>query len=279
MSFFGNSLKNSNKLIIISGPCVIESENHALMCADFLTELFARYHEEVIFIFKSSYDKANRSSINSFRGPGLNSGLEILKKIKNTFNVPVLTDVHSAEEASIAGQFLDIIQIPAFLCRQTDILVSAGQTPATVNVKKSQFMSPWEMKHVVEKLRSIGKTDILLTERGSFFGYNNLVSDMRSIPIMQDLKCPVIFDGTHSVQLPGALTASSGGQREFIPVLTKAALAADAEGLFVESHPNPSEAKSDSASMLSFNELSKLLPEWIALYKLMQQQKECLSLS
>ncbi len=274
-----NSLNNTNKLIVISGPCVIESEDHALQCADFLSNLFASYEKDILFIFKSSYDKANRSSIKSFRGPGLTIGLKILKKIKNIFNIPVLTDVHSIQEAHTAGHIIDVIQIPAFLCRQTDILIAAAKTPAIINVKKSQFMSPWEIKHVVEKLRSSGKNDILLTERGSCFGYNNLVSDMRSIPIMQNLKCPVVFDGTHSVQLPGALDYSSGGQREFIPILTKAALAAGAEGLFIESHPNPNEGKSDSSSMLSFKDLVQLLPEWLALYKLIRQQKECLSLS
>lgn len=279
MLFQKNSLMNTNKLIIISGPCVIESENHALMCAEFLSNLFSQYQEEILFIFKSSYDKANRSSIKSFRGPGLVTGLEILKKIKNIFHIPVLTDIHSTNEANIAGHVIDIIQIPAFLCRQTDILISAAKTPAIVNIKKSQFMSPWEIKHVVEKLRSSGKNDILLTERGSCFGYNNLVSDMRSIPVMQSSNCPVIFDGTHSVQLPGALDHTTGGQREFIPILTKAALAAGAEGLFIESHPNPSEGKSDASSMLSFEDLSQLLPEWVSLHKLIRQQKKCPSSS
>ncbi|PIS01816.1 MAG: 3-deoxy-8-phosphooctulonate synthase [Chlamydiae bacterium CG10_big_fil_rev_8_21_14_0_10_35_9] len=245
-------------LVLILGPCVIESESHTLQCAEQLKEITEAYPFPLIF--KASYDKANRSSIHSYRGPGIEKGLQILQKVQKELDLPVVSDVHSPEEASIAGSVLDMIQIPAFLCRQTDLLVAAGKTKAAVNIKKGQFMAPWDMKSVVEKITSQGKEDILLTDRGTTFGYNNLVSDFRSLIIMQNLQYPVCYDASHSVQLPGGLGSSSGGQREFIPPLAKAAVAIGTNALFMECHPNPPEAKSDKMSVLDFATLKHLLP-------------------
>jgi 2-dehydro-3-deoxyphosphooctonate aldolase (KDO 8-P synthase) len=253
-------------LAIISGPCVIEDEEHALRAAEHLCAIF-RDLPGVRFIYKSSYDKANRSSNVSFRGPGLEKGLSILQKIKEQFNVPVLTDVHTPEDARAAGQVCDIIQIPAFLCRQTDLILAAGESGAVVNAKKGQFMAPWEMKNVVEKLLSTQNDKIILTDRGTSFGYNNLVSDMRAIPIMQRFGYPVCFDASHSVQLPGGHGNASGGQREFIPTLAKSAIAAGCNCLFIESHPDPSLAKSDKDSVFPFSELPKLLRELHLIYQ------------
>lgn len=255
-------------LTVISGPCVIESEEHTLMCADFLTNLFA--NKPINFIFKSSYDKANRTSVHSFRGPGIEEGLKILEKVKSTFAIPVFTDVHSPEEAREAADVCDIIQIPAFLSRQTDLLVAAGKTGAVINVKKGQFMAPWDMRYAVEKIASTGNTNILLTDRGTSFGYNNLVSDMRAIPIMQKLGYPVLFDATHSVQLPAGEGASSGGEREFIPTLARASLAAGCQGIYAESHPNPAEAKSDALCVIPFSDLPALVEEWMRIYEVTQ---------
>ncbi len=246
------------KLAIISGPCVIESEEMAIACAMALKEIIAPFPFNLIF--KASFDKANRSSGTAFRGPGLEEGLRILERVKQESGLPILTDIHLPEHAAAAAAVCDIIQIPAFLCRQTDLLLAAGQSGRAVNIKKGQFVSPWDMRHAVEKVRSAGCHDIILTDRGSSFGYNNLVSDMRAIPVMQQLGYPVCFDGTHSVQLPGALGAASGGQREFIAPLCKAAIAAGANALFIESHPTPETAKSDSASMLAHQDLARLLP-------------------
>lgn len=218
-------------LAVMSGPCVIESEAHALETASFLVELFASLG--LNFIYKSSYDKANRSAHSSFRGPGLTEGLRILKKVKDTFNVPVVTDIHSPEEAKEAGKVCDILQIPAFLCRQTDLITAAAETGAVISVKKGQFMAPWDMDNVIKKIEAAGNDKIILVDRGTSFGYNNLVSDMRSIPIMQKLGFPVCFDASHSVQLPGGNGTSSGGQREFIPTLAKAAIAAGCNCLFM----------------------------------------------
>lgn len=252
-------------LAVISGPCVIEDEDHALRAAEQLSLIF-RDFPELRFIYKSSYDKANRSANASFRGPGLEKGLSILENIKRQFDIPVLTDVHTPQEALAAGQVCDIIQIPAFLCRQTDLILAAGESGAVVNAKKGQFMAPWEMKNVVEKLLSTHNDKIILTDRGTSFGYNNLVSDMRAIPIMQRLGYPVCFDASHSVQLPGGHGSSSGGQREFIPILAKSAIAAGCNCLFIESHPDPSQAKSDKDSVFPFSELPKLLKELELIY-------------
>lgn len=255
-------------LAIMSGPCVIESESHCLKSAEELKRIFEKH--DVRLIFKSSYDKANRSAGASFRGPGLDEGLRILQRVKNEFNLPILTDVHSPEEAIAAAEVCDVIQIPAFLCRQTDLIIAAAKTGATINVKKGQFLAPWDMKNVIDKIVFEGNYNIILTDRGSSFGYNNLVSDMRAIPIMQKLGYPVCFDATHSVQKPGGLGNASGGEREFIPPLTLAALGAGANTLFIEAHPNPSEAKSDAASVMDFKELDRLLPLFKQVYDIIQ---------
>ncbi len=255
-------------LTIICGPCVMEGEEHTLQAAAQLKEIFAPF--KFSFIFKASYDKANRSSIDSFRGPGLLKGLKILRRVQKELNLPVTTDVHSPQEAVAAGKTCDMIQIPAFLCRQTDLIAAAAQTNAAINVKKGQFMAPWEMKNVVDKITSQHNRKIILTDRGTTFGYNNLVSDMRAIPIMQTFGFPVCFDASHSVQLPGGLGTSSGGQREFIPTLARCAVAAGCNALFIEAHPNPKEAKSDSATVMPFDELSRLLSDLEKLYDVMQ---------
>lgn len=255
-------------LTVICGPCVIEGEEFTLQAAHTLQEIFASF--PVQFIFKSSYDKANRSSIHSFRGPGMEEGLRILQKVQKEFSLPVLTDIHTPEEAHIAGAICDCIQIPAFLCRQTDLLVAAAQTKAVINVKKGQFLSPWDMKNVVEKITECGHQKIILTDRGTTFGYNNLVSDMRAIPIMQRFGFPVCFDATHSAQLPGGLGATTGGQREFIPHLAKAAVAAGCNVLFIEAHPDPSQAKSDASTVFPFQELKSLLSQLLKIYDAVQ---------
>ncbi|MGC1879297.1 MAG: 3-deoxy-8-phosphooctulonate synthase [Rhabdochlamydiaceae bacterium] len=256
-------------LVVMSGPCVIESEDHALSTAAMLVNMF-RDLKGVNLIYKSSYDKANRSAHASFRGPGLEKGLKILERVKQEFGIPILTDVHSPEEAIAAGQVCDVLQIPAFLCRQTDLIVAAAKTGAVINVKKGQFMAPWDMHNVVEKIIAAGNEKIILTDRGTTFGYNNLVSDMRTIPIMQKLGFPVCFDASHSVQIPGGLGSTSGGQREFIPTLTRAAIAAGCNCLFIESHPDPASAKSDKDSVYPLSELPKLLIEVLQIYHLVQ---------
>lgn len=255
-------------LTLISGPCVIESEESALYAAEFLKDLCEALG--INFIYKSSYDKANRSSIHSFRGPGIQEGLRILEKIKTTFDVPVLTDVHSPQEALLAGQICDVLQIPAFLCRQTDLISSAASTGAAINVKKGQFMAPWDMKNVILKIEEMGNTRIILTDRGTTFGYNNLVCDMRAIAILKKLGYPVCFDASHAVQIPGGNGTSSGGEREFIPTLAKAAIAAGSDCLFIESHPSPSEAKSDKDSVYPFAEMETLLKEVKRIFEAVQ---------
>jgi 2-dehydro-3-deoxyphosphooctonate aldolase (KDO 8-P synthase) len=260
-------------LAVISGPCVIESEDHALFSAERLVRMFQNLGG-LNFIYKSSYDKANRSAYASFRGPGLENGLKILERVKKEFGVPVLTDVHSPEEAVAASEVCDILQIPAFLCRQTDLIAASAKTGAVINVKKGQFMAPWEMSNVVEKIIASGNEKIILTDRGTSFGYNNLVSDMRAIPIMQKFGFPVCFDASHSVQLPGGLGNASSGQREFIPTLTRAAIAAGCNCLFIESHPDPALAKSDKDSVYPFSELPGLLAEVEQIYRLVQLFEE-----
>jgi 2-dehydro-3-deoxyphosphooctonate aldolase (KDO 8-P synthase) len=256
-------------LAVMTGPCVIESEEHSMRVADELKRIFSKTN--INFIFKSSYDKANRSSIHSFRGPGLEEGLRILEKIKKEFDIPIVTDVHNAIDASAVAEVCDILQIPAFLCRQTDLVVAIAQTGKIVSVKKGQFMAPWDMKNVVEKCRSVGNPNVILTDRGVTFGYNNLVSDMRAIPIMQGFGVPVCFDATHSVQLPGGLGDSSGGQREFVPLLAKASVAAGVNCLFMESHPDPQNAKSDAAAVMDLKELPALLSILERLYEIVQE--------
>lgn len=251
-------------LCILSGPCVIESEEHCLKAAETLKSLFSK--TSIHLIFKSSYDKANRSSINGFRGVGLEKGLRILERVQKEFDLPVVTDVHSPEEAKAAGQVCDLIQVPAFLCRQTDLVLAAGKTGKVVTVKKGQFLAPWDMKNVIDKILSTGNNRIIPTERGVSFGYNNLVSDFRAIPIMQKWGFPVCYDATHSVQLPGGHGTATSGEREFVPILSKAAIAVGAECLFMESHPNPNEAKSDKDAVVPFEELPALLRDLEALY-------------
>ncbi|MBI3609720.1 MAG: 3-deoxy-8-phosphooctulonate synthase [Nitrospirae bacterium] len=251
------TIGQGRRLFLIAGPCVIEAEKLMVETARQIKKIAADL--SIPLIFKSSYDKANRSSGRSFRGPGLVKGLKILRKIKEEFELPVLSDIHTVQEADAAAEVLDIIQIPAFLCRQTDLLVAAAKTGCIVNVKKGQFMAPWEMGNAVEKIESAGCRKILLTDRGVSFGYNNLVSDMRAIPIMQRFGYPVVFDATHSVQLPGAAGKSSSGQREFVPTLARAAVAAGCDGLFMEVHPDPDHAPSDGPNMVPLKELPALL--------------------
>ena len=256
-------------LFLIAGPCVIESEEHALRMAEIIKGVTRALGVPVIF--KASYDKANRTSIRSFRGPGLKEGLRILKKIKDELQLPVLTDVHEVSDVAKVAEVVDVLQIPAFLCRQTDLVVAAALGGRAVNIKKGQFVSPWDMRHAVEKCREAGNTQVFLTERGTSFGYKNLVVDMRSLAIMRKF-APVVFDATHSVQLPSAQAdergpAVSGGQPEFIPVLARAAVAAGVDGVFLEVHDNPKEAKSDGANALESTKLRELLKELLAVRK------------
>lgn len=248
---------HGHPLTLISGPCVIESEEKAFEAAIALKEICDELG--LSFIYKSSYDKANRSSKKSFRGPGIDKGLEILAKIKQELNVPVLTDVHSPDEARIAATVCDVIQIPAFLCRQTDLIIAAAETGCIVNVKKGQFMAPWDMKNVIDKIVSCGNHKIILTDRGTSFGYNNLIVDMRAIPIMKKMGYPVCIDASHAVQLPGGRGDSSGGDREYIPHIAKAAVAAGADVVFIESHMRPHEALSDKDTVYPISEIKPLL--------------------
>ena len=251
------SLTATSRLTLIAGPCVIENERLCLRIAAALQETCRKLG--IYLVFKASFDKANRTSSRSFRGPGLEAGLKVLAKVRAEFGLPVLTDVHTETQAAIAGEVVDILQIPAFLCRQTDLIEAAVVTGQIVNLKKGQFLSPAEMGQVVEKARRAGGHKILLTERGSTFGYNNLVADLRSIPLLKRFGCPVIFDATHSVQLPGGGGDKSGGQREFAPVLARAALAAGANGVFIETHPRPDRALSDGPNMIPLIEMPAVL--------------------
>jgi 2-dehydro-3-deoxyphosphooctonate aldolase (KDO 8-P synthase) len=244
-------------LVVIGGPCVIESKESALRHAAALKEKADRVG--VPYIFKSSYDKANRSSIGSFRGPGLTEGLEILAQVKKRVGVPILTDVHEIDQVNAVKQVVDILQIPAFLCRQTDFVVAVAQSGNVVNVKKGQFLAPWDMNNVIEKIRSAGNEQILLTERGASFGYNNLVSDMRSLVVMGELGYPVVFDATHSLQLPGGLGSASGGERKFIPALARAGVAVGIDALFMEVHEDPDRALSDGPNSLSLANFENVL--------------------
>ena len=258
-------------LLLIAGPCVIESEAHTLKMAEAIASI-AR-DKKLPYIFKASYDKANRTSIRSFRGPGLVEGLRILSKVRSAVGVPVLTDVHEAGDVARVAEAVDVLQIPAFLCRQTDLLVAAAKSGRAVNIKKGQFVSPWDMRHAVEKVREAGGQRVFLTERGASFGYNNLVVDMRSLAIMRAF-APVIFDATHSVQLPSAGNSNggdgaqqSGGQPEFIPLLARAAVAAGVDGVFLEVHDNPAQAKSDGANALDLKVLPTVLDQLLAVHQ------------
>lgn len=260
----GNILIGGDRpFMLIAGPCVIESKAGAMAIAEKLKRLTDKL--KIPFVFKASYDKANRTSIDSFRGPGIIEGLKVLSEIKKRLNVPVLSDVHSVEEIDQAAEVLDILQIPAFLCRQTDLVVKAAKSGRIVNVKKGQFLAPWDMKSVVKKMESAGCKKILLTERGVSFGYNNLVTDFRSLDVMRGLGYPVIFDATHSVQQPGGLGSSTGGNREYIPLLSRCAVAAGCDGLFMETHPDPSKALSDGPNMMPLGSMEKLLKELVAI--------------
>lgn len=263
------------KLVLIGGPCVIESEASVMRHAEKISTIAREFN--LPYVFKASYDKANRTSSKSFRGPGIEEGLKILAKVKNHFGLPVLSDVHTAEEIKTAAEVLDVLQIPAFLCRQTDLLETAGRTGRIVNVKKGQFLSPWEAKNIVDKLESIGCKKILLTERGFTFGYQNLVSDFRSIQIMKGFGYPVVFDATHSVQQPGGKGTASGGAAEFIPMLARCAVVAGADSVFMEIHENPAEALSDGPNALHLEKLRGVLRVLCQLKEVMTENQEVLS--
>ena len=252
----GNFEIGGDKLTILAGPCAIESQEILNKTAEKLKEITTKL--DINFVFKSSFDKANRSSINSFRGPGLEKGLEMLEKVKKEFDIPIVTDIHTPDQAAATAEVADILQIPAFLCRQTDLLVAAAKTGKIVNIKKGQFLAPEQMGPLIKKVEDSGNNNILVTDRGTSFGYNNLVVDFRGIPIMQSFGYPVVFDATHSVQLPGANGCSSGGDRRFVPVLAKAAMAAGANALFFEIHPNPDIAKCDGPNMIALDKAEEL---------------------
>ncbi len=257
MELCGFEIGLDRPLFLIAGPCVIESEQLALDTAGRLKEITGRL--KIPFIYKSSFDKANRTSISSYRGPGMEEGLKILQQVKQQIGVPVLTDVHEDTPLAEVSEVVDVLQTPAFLCRQTNFIQSVARQGRPVNIKKGQFLSPWDMKNVTEKAKATGNQQIMACERGISFGYNNLVSDMRSLSVMRETACPVVFDGTHSVQLPGGQGGSSGGQREFVPVLARAAVAVGVAGLFMETHPNPDQALSDGPNAWPLDKMAALL--------------------
>ena len=265
---FNFDVSNKHPLFLIAGPCSIESKDHALSHAGTIKEICDKL--EIHFVYKSSFDKANRSSRETYRGVGIEKGLSILSEVKEMFNIAILTDVHETHQCKDVGEIVDILQIPAFLCRQTDLLVAASKTKKIVNVKKGQFLAPWDMKNVIDKILSNGNDQILLTERGTSFGYNTLISDMRAIPQMSNFGYPIIFDATHSVQQPGGLGLSSGGQKEFVPTLSKAAVSVGVSGLFIEAHENPEKAPSDGPNMLKLSELEPLLSKLIEIDKIIK---------
>lgn len=257
-----------DKLTILAGPCAIESQDILNQTAEKLKEITTKL--DINFVFKSSFDKANRSSITSFRGPGLNNGLEMLSQIKKEFDLPIVTDIHTPDQAAKVAEVADILQIPAFLCRQTDLLVSAAKTGKIVNIKKGQFLAPEQMEPLIKKVEDSGNNNILLTDRGTTFGYNNLVVDFRGIPIMQSFGYPVVFDATHSVQLPGANGCSSGGDRRFVPTLAKAAMAVGANVLFFEIHPEPDKALCDGANMVALDKAEELFKKCKEIFELVR---------
>ncbi len=262
-------LGGNRPLALIAGPCVIENEAATMRHAERLMTICNGL--SIPLIFKASYDKANRTSIGAFRGPGLKEGLAILKKVKESLGVPVLSDIHSIEQIPAAAEVLDVLQIPAFLCRQTDLLVAAAQSGRVINVKKGQFLAPWDMKNVAAKLAASGNENIILTERGASFGYNNLVVDMRSFPVMRSFGYPVVFDATHSVQLPGGQGESSGGQREFVEYLSRAAIATGIDGIFMEVHEDPEKALCDGPNSIALNDLTVLLKKLKAIDQVVKQ--------
>ena len=258
--------------VLLSGPCALEGRDRVLRIAEGIKKITDKLG--IPYVFKASYDKANRSSIESYRGPGLEDGLELLSEVKERFDLPLLSDVHTVEQAEIAGEVLDIVQVPAFLSRQTDLVVAAGETDKIVNVKKGQFLAPWDIDQVVKKIESTGNERIILTERGASFGYNNLVVDMRSIPRMKETGYPVVFDATHSVQLPGGQGNKSGGEREYVPHLTRAACGAGIDALFMEVHDNPEVAKSDSSTMIPLDKLEDILKQSLAIDEVVKGRSE-----
>ncbi len=264
------NFKVSNKLplFLIAGPCSIESKEHAINHAGMIKDICKKLN--INFVYKSSFDKANRTSTKSFRGVGLEKGLSILCDVKKSFNLPILTDVHETHQCKEIEKIVDIIQIPAFLCRQTDLLIAAANTKKVINVKKGQFLAPWDMKNVLDKILNNANDQILLTERGTSFGYNTLVSDMRALPQMSSFGYPIVFDATHSVQQPGGLGLTSGGQREFVPTLSRAAVSVGVSGLFIEVHENPDKAPSDGPNMLKMSELEPLLAKLIEIDKIIK---------
>jgi 2-dehydro-3-deoxyphosphooctonate aldolase (KDO 8-P synthase) len=258
--------------LLMAGPCVLESESMAREVAAGLAEITSRLG--ISYVFKASYDKANRTSLDSFRGPGLTEGLKILARIRQDFQVPVISDIHEQAQVAPAAEVLDILQIPAFLCRQTDLLVAAARSGKVISVKKGQFVSPWDMRYAVDKINSVSRNRLLLVERGTSFGYNNLVVDMRALPVMRALGCPVIYDATHSVQLPGGAGGSSGGQREFIAPLARAAVAAGVDGIFMEIHPDPARALCDGPNSWPLIEAENLLRQFLALHAVVNPSSE-----
>ena len=265
------SVSNENKFFLIAGPCVIENEKLVMDVAEFMKKLTEKLG--IFYVFKASYDKANRSSIDSFRGPGIEKGLKVLEKVKKEFNLPILTDVHTSEEAKQAADVVDILQIPAFLSRQTDLIVDSAKTGAIVNIKKGQFLAPWDMNSVIKKAESTGNKNIMLTERGVSFGYNTLITDIRALEIMKRTGYPVIFDATHSVQQPGGLGDKSGGQREFVYPLAKAALSVGIAGIFMEVHPEPEKGLSDAANMIALNDMERYLKAFLKLDNLIKEEQ------
>jgi len=257
-------------LLLIAGPCVLESEALAREVASALKEIAERL--SVSLVFKSSFDKANRTSLDSFRGPGFEDGLKILADIRQDYQVPVVSDIHESYQVTAASDVLDMLQIPAFLCRQTDLLVAAAKTNKAINLKKGQFVSPWDMENAVNKIKASGNTNLLLCERGFSLGYNNLVVDMRSLPVMRSLGCPVIFDATHSVQLPGGAGGSSGGQREFVPPLARAAVAAGLDGIFMEVHPQPEKALCDGPNSMPLDQVEPLLKTLLKIHTVVSNE-------
>ena len=265
----GIKIFNINKIVLISGPCQLETEQHAMDMAGKIKEIATKFN--IGFIYKTSFDKANRTSLKGKRGAGLDNSLPVFDKIRKDLEVPVLTDVHNAEQCSIVSDHVDVLQIPAFLCRQTDLLIAAAKTKKIVNVKKGQFLAPWDMVNVTKKISDSGNENILVTERGASFGYNTLVSDMRSIPIMSKNGYPVIFDGTHSVQQPGGLGEKSGGQREFVEYLSRAATAVGIAGIFLETHQDPDNAPSDGPNMVPLNKLEGLISQIVEIDNLVKK--------
>ena len=265
----GIEISNNKKITLIAGPCQLETEQHAMDMAGKIKEITKKYN--IGFIYKTSFDKANRTSLKGKRGAGIDKSLPVFDKIKKDFNIPVLTDVHNELQCAIVSKHVDVLQIPAFLCRQTDLLIAAAKTNRIINVKKGQFLAPWDMTNVIKKISDSGNDKILITERGASFGYNTLVSDMRSIPIMAKNGYPIVFDGTHSVQQPGGLGEKSGGQREFVEYLTRAAVAVGVAAIFIETHQDPDNAPSDGPNMVPLNKLENLINQVVEIDKLIKK--------